>query len=64
MESKKRLSEPICRTESDSETLKNLSLPKETGWESGDGLGVWDGNAMKLGCDEYCTTINVIKFIA
>ena len=29
----------------------------------GDGLGVWDGNAIKLGCDDLCTTINVIKFI-
>ena len=26
-------------------------------------MGVWDGNAMKLGCDDLCTTINVIKFI-
>ena len=31
------------------------------GW--GDALGVWDGNAIKLGCDDRCTTINVIKFI-
>ena len=28
-----------------------------------DRLGVWDGNAIKLGCDNYCTTINKIKFI-
>ena len=28
-----------------------------------DGLGVWDGNAVKLGCDDCCTTINIIKFI-
>ena len=26
-------------------------------------LGVWDGNAIKLGCDDRCTTMNVIKFI-
>ena len=31
------------------------------GW--GEGLGVWGGNAIKLGCDDHCTTINVIKFI-
>ena len=24
-------------------------------------LGVWDGNAIKLGCDDCCTSINVIK---
>ena len=28
----------------------------------GDELGVLDGNAIKLGCDYFCTTINVIKF--
>ena len=31
------------------------------GWE--DGLGVWDGNAIKLGYEDSCLTINVIKFI-
>ena len=29
----------------------------------GDGLGVWDGNAMTLGCHDCCTTISVVKFI-
>ena len=29
----------------------------------GDGLGVWDGNALKLGCDDRRTTREVIKFI-
>ena len=35
----------------------------------GDRLGVggwaggWDGNAIKFGCADHCTTINVIKFI-
>jgi len=23
-------------------------------------LGVWDGNSIKLDCDDHCTTINVI----
>ena len=31
------------------------------GWE--DALGVWEVNAIKLGQDDRCTTINVIKFI-
>jgi len=31
------------------------------GWEHA--LGVWDGNAVKLSCDDHCTTINIIKFI-
>ena len=29
----------------------------------GDEPGVQDGNAIKLGADGHCTTINVIKFI-
>ena len=29
----------------------------------GNALGVWDGNAVKLGCDDHCTTTNVIKFM-
>ena len=28
-----------------------------------DGLGMWDGNAKKSGCDDHCTSINVIQFI-
>ena len=31
------------------------------GW--GDILRVWDGNAIKFGYDDCCTTINVIKLI-
>ena len=45
------------------QTLKNLWFPNETGWGVGDALRVWDENAIKFGCDDYCTTINVIKFI-
>ena len=37
-------------------------VPTETGW-GGDGLGVWGANAIKLGCDDPCATINVIKLI-
>ena len=29
------------------------------GW--GDALGLWDGNPIKLDCDDHCTTINVIN---
>ena len=60
---KKGHNELLCRTDIDSQTLKNLRFPKETGWGWGDGLGGWDGSAMKLGCNDHCTTINVIKFI-
>ena len=31
-------------------------------WVGGGGLGIWDGNAINLGCGDGCTTINVIKF--
>ena len=30
----------------------------------GDVLGVWDRNAIKLSCDDYCTTINVINSLS
>ena len=29
----------------------------------GMGWGVWDGNDIKLDCDDCCTTVNVMKFI-
>ena len=29
----------------------------------GSSLEVWDGNAIKFGCDDHCTTINTVKFI-
>ena len=53
----------LCRTDTDSQTLKNLRFPNETGW-GGNALGVWDGNAIKLGCDDHCTTINVINSLS
>ena len=33
----------------------------QVGW--GNALRVWDGHAVKFGCDDHCTAINVIKFI-
>ena len=43
--------------------FENLPLPKETGvCVAGDGLGVWDGNTVKSGCDNGCTIIKTIKF--
>ena len=45
---KKRHNELLCRTDPDSQTLKNLWFPKETAWggvcEDGLGWGGWDGN--------------------
>ena len=26
------------------------------------GMGLWYGNVVKLGCDDVCTTTNIIKF--
>ena len=53
----------LCRTDTDSQTLKNLWFPNETGWGWEDALRVWDGNAVKFGCDDCGTPINVIKFV-
>ena len=52
---KKGYNKFICRTKTDSGTLKNLWLPQKGRW------GVWDGNVLKSDCDNGCTTIN-IKF--
>ena len=59
---KKGHNELLCRTDTDSETMKNLQFPNETGWGWRDALGVWDGNAVKFSCDDHCTTISVVKF--
>ena len=29
-----------------------------------DALGVWDGNPIKLDCDDRCTTMNVINSLS
>ena len=42
---KKGHNELFCRTDTDSQILKNLWFLNETGWGWGDALGVWDGNA-------------------
>ena len=55
--------ELLCRTDTDSQTLTNIWFPKETDCGGGNGLEVLAGNAVKLGCDDRCTTTNVIKFI-
>ena len=38
-----------------------LTKSDSWGWEGW--TGVWDGNVLKLGCDDGCTTINIITFI-
>ena len=58
---KKGHNELLCKTDTDSQTLKNLWFPKETVWGLGGCTGVWDGNDIKLDCDNHCTTINVIN---
>ena len=52
--------ELLCRTDTGSQTLKNMVSKGDR--LGGDGLGLWDGNAIKFGCDDHCTPIN-IKFI-
>ena len=61
---KKGYNELLCRTDMDSQILKNLCLPKETGWVGGNMLGICGGNVSKLGCGDDCTTIKIIKFTA
>ena len=56
------LKSQLGSSDTDSQTLQNVWFPNETGWGWGDALRVWDGDAIKLGCDDYCIIINVIKF--
>ena len=60
---KKDTNELICRIETDLWTLKNLMVTKGDRLWGRDGLRVWDGNVLKLGCEDDCRTINTIKFI-
>ena len=59
---KKGINEIICRTETDSQTLKTYGYQRRQvggeGW-----AGSWGWKYCKMGCDDCCTTINVIKFI-
>ena len=59
---KKGQNELLCRTDTDSKTLKNLRFPNETVWGVGDALG--HGNPIKLDCDDHCTTINVLNSLS
>ena len=59
---KKGYNELLFRTDTDSQIFKNLWFPNETGWGMGGCAGGLDGNAIKLGCDDCCTTINTTKF--
>ena len=54
----------LCRTDADSQTLKNLCSPEETVWGVADALGLWDGNPIKLDCDDHCITIKVINSLS
>ena len=42
---------------------KTYSFQRRQFWRWGDVLEVWDGNDVKLGCDNHCTTINVIHWV-
>ena len=61
---KKDVNEFMCRTETDSQTLKSLWLLKGTGRGKERWTRVWDGkNVLKLGCGDGCATINTMKVI-
>ena len=56
--------ELLCRTDTDSQTLKTYGFQRREfgGWE--DVLGLWDGNPIKLDCGDHCTTINVMNSLS
>jgi len=57
---KKGQTELLCRKDTDSQTLKNFWFPPPfVGWR--DVLGLWDGNPVKLNCDDQYTSTDVIN---
>ena len=58
---KKGQTELLCRTDADSQTLKNLWSPEETVWGVGGRACVVGRNPMKLDCDDHYTTTDVIN---
>ena len=53
----------LTEKETDSQILKmNLQFTKGACGRACGWAGVWDENAIKLSCDDGCTTINIIKF--
>ena len=58
---KKGQTELLCRRDADSQTLKNLWSLEKTVWGVGDVLGLWNGNPLKLDCDDHYTTKDVIN---
>ena len=58
---KKEQTELLCRTDADSQTLKNLWSLEETVWGVGDVPEIWDGNPVNLDYYDHYTTTNVIN---
>ena len=50
---KRGQTELLCRTDADSQTLKNLWPPEETVWGWGDILKLWDRNPVKSDCYDH-----------
>ena len=61
---KKGQTELLCRTDADSQTLKNLWSPEETVWVVGDVLEGVGCKSYKTGYDDHCTTISVINSLS
>ena len=58
---KKGQIELLCRTDADSQALKNLWSPEETVWGWGDVPELWDGHPVKSDCYDHYTTTDVIN---
>ena len=61
---KKGQNELLCKTDTDSQPLKTYGFQRRQFVGQMDALWVWDGNPIKLDCDDHCTTINVINSLS
>ena len=43
---------------------KRMASKGDSLGRGGDALGFWDGNPIKLDCDDCCTTVNVINSLS
>ena len=59
----KGYNELICRIETEHRLCKTYGYERRQVAGGGMGWRFWNGNVVKFGCDDGCTTINIIKFI-
>ena len=61
---KKGHNELLCKEQILTHRFEKLMVSKGESLGGGGMLEVWDGNVIKLDCDDHCTTTNVINSLS